>query len=182
MILCIGLGDHEGWLGLVAGQQPLGEGGNEDHWNLANLFEQGIHRINATVQVVLLQPYKDWLLLNRGEIRPEVGDKICIQSEYKYQEWQYWTVSSVNNNSAFLKYGNCENEIDISLFYVEIDYNPKPNLEGLLKDGYTFICTEHGLYSNCDCQDNQIKVWSDEKVDELKDDFRNITNIFKSIS
>lgn len=35
------------------------------------------------------------------------------------------------------------------------------NLEGLLTDGYTFICPEHGLHPNCDCQDNQIKVWND---------------------
>ena len=50
------------------------------------------------------------------------------------------------------------------------------NLEGLLKDGYTFICPKHGLHPNCDCEDNQIKVWSDDNLIELQEENKILDN------
>ncbi len=52
-------------------------------------------------------------------------------------------------------------------FIKNINLSSEIDLTGLLKDGYTFICPIHGLHPNCDCSENQIKVWNNDVVDHL---------------
>ena len=78
--------------------------------------------------------YKDWLLLNRGEIRPEIGDKIKVGT-------CYYVITEVKEN------GYCHVQLDYSVLqftkeeikvinieisddiYAEIDYNPNEAIE-----------------------------------------------------
>ena len=41
----------------------------------------------------------------------------------------------------------------------------KPNLTGLISDGYTFICPIHGLHPNCSCENDQVKVYSEQYLE-----------------
>lgn len=75
--------------------------------------------------------YKDWLLLNRGEIKPEIGDKIIISGlsgsgmynktvrNFSFIEWK----NSFKINISAKQYTYLE------ACYVEIDYNPNEAIE-----------------------------------------------------
>lgn len=52
-------------------------------------------------------------------------------------------------------------------------------LEGLLTDGYTFICPKHGLHPNCNCNKGQIKVWHDDFVSKLLEQIEALKNEIK---
>ena len=63
--------------------------------------------------------YKDWLLLNRGEIRPEIGDT--------YLDLTFGIMETVGKHDIVYlnKRLNSNEPIPIRCdFYVEIDYNP----------------------------------------------------------
>ena len=69
--------------------------------------------------------YKNWLLLNRGEIRPEIGDKVKIvgyfytlkQGDF-YKSEDKWIITPKVLLSFYIE--DC---------YVEIDYNPNESIE-----------------------------------------------------
>ena len=69
--------------------------------------------------------YKDWLLLNRGEIKPEIGDKVKIleyfytlkQGDF-YKSEDKWIITPKVLLSFYIE--DC---------YVEIDYNPNESIE-----------------------------------------------------
>jgi hypothetical protein len=82
------------------------------------------------MEYFVLQPYKDWLLINRGEIRLEVGDKIKVLSstgEHSYND----TTGQVSINSEPLFNDDVITNIHIKHYhlwihkwFVKIEYNP----------------------------------------------------------
>lgn len=74
--------------------------------------------------------YKDWLLLNRGEIRPKVGDEVRMIFE------------GIDESPTFDKCKYQKGD-DINLCYVEIDYNPNEAIE------FTMFCGFYGNEEQC---------------------------------
>ena len=70
----------------------------------------------------ILQHYKDWLLLNRGEIRPELGDKLFIILNGNLQEVE---IDLIENNFIYIKnswYIGCYDKNELNLNgYVKTD-------------------------------------------------------------
>lgn len=64
--------------------------------------------------------YKDWLLLTRGKIRPEVGDIIWDRYLDEKLSLDKTKVNTLNNPN---------NKYMIRNYYVEIDYNPNEAIE-----------------------------------------------------
>lgn len=91
--------------------------------------------------------YSNWLLLNRGEIRPEVGDRIkylCdnytfTNEEIKFIHNDYLYIGDYKNESPVL-YDDC---------YVEIDYNPNEAIEFTKWVNSNYIQSQNGNYSFC---------------------------------
>lgn len=83
----------------------------------------------------VLQPYKDWLLLNRGDIKLKIGDKIKVLSatgELSYNN----ATGQVSNLSEPLFHNDVITDIHIRHYnlwihkwFVEIDYNPNESIE-----------------------------------------------------
>lgn len=70
----------------------------------------------------VLIKYTDWLILNRGEIKPEVGDELCfIYNDKINRGLEIYTI-----NNEFIN-----TDIHIDICYVEIDYNPNESVEFL---------------------------------------------------
>jgi len=78
--------------------------------------------------MIVLQPYKDWLMLTRGKIEPRVGDKIRIIG---YN--QTITLNSVENGKILFKE---RHTTDLSNCYVEVSY---PVIEWKETDSYSYI-------------------------------------------
>lgn len=69
-----------------------------------------------------LVSYCDWLIWNRGEIRPEVGDKIIGKSG--------WITSQVVEGEEKL--------IDVAMWCVRIDFDPNAFEEGYKRAEYCY--------------------------------------------
>lgn len=91
------------------------------------------------------------------------GDSYKI--EYWYEEVELSELIKPSNLYKRIK--ELEKALNDMIVTVNKPKIKSSDLDGLIKDGYTFICPEHGLHPNCDCQDNQIKVFSEEYVDKV---------------
>lgn len=85
--------------------------------------------------------YKDWLLLNRGEIKPEIGDKILTLS--KERSFVNRTVVETGEDCVNISYVKCSKNNDYFNFYVtdcyvEVDYDPKAFEEGYKQAEYCY--------------------------------------------
>ena len=83
----------------------------------------------------ILIKYSDSLLLERGEIRPEIGDKIVVNSAARgNKKLQHYIVTEVvkgkrygSKYNYFIRYSRSQRIIEEC--YVEIDYKPNEALE-----------------------------------------------------
>ncbi len=74
----------------------------------------------------VLQPYKDWLLFNRGEIKPQIKDKVLVSRNDSWCEREIKEIfEEINIQLKFSEYSTDWEYL--TKCYVEIDYNPKPN-------------------------------------------------------
>jgi len=94
----------------------------------------------------VLQSYSDWLLLNKGEINPEVDDIITYHNDNEKVEIRLTNVSNQNimrgivvNHSIKELINARASNLDIKDCYVEIDYNPNAYQEGMLKNEELYI-------------------------------------------
>ena len=82
-------------------------------------------------KIKALITYKNWLLLNRGEIRPEVGDKIVISglSGSGMYNKTVKKIIYIEYKSSFKIYITTKQYTFLEGCYVEIDYNPNESIE-----------------------------------------------------
>jgi len=103
-----------------------------------------MEQVNKT-EYFVLQPYKDWLLINRGELRPEIGD-ILVKPEVRTCEVQRGDETNyrwdIVENGRYLSKFVIDHQPRLDLFnkliigakkknkdyladyYIKIDYNP----------------------------------------------------------
>ena len=97
-------------------------------------------------------------------------EKLSLSEDNYINEWTKTYLSNVYHGLDIGGIANVKVDMLIDLVahlnekIKELAAKPNINLEGLLKDGYTFICPIHGLHPNCDCQDNQIKVFLENEI------------------
>ena len=75
---------------------------------------------NKTYKVLI--PYADWLIMTRGEIRPEVGDEYF---DHLFGSWARVEAEDIEYLTKRLSHA-ITNRHD---YYVEIDYNPNEAIE-----------------------------------------------------
>ena len=72
-------------------------------------------------QIKTLIKYSDWLLLNRGEIKPEIGDILFDTTNEEYVQVDKKDFNLFKTTEQIIDY--------FSKCYVEINYNPNEAIE-----------------------------------------------------
>lgn len=83
--------------------------------------------------VKALISYKDWLLLNRGEVRPEIGDKITVFWDKEILKTEINEIRK--DNKPYFEHNWTS---DYDQLFVEIDYLPKAFEEGYKQAEYCY--------------------------------------------